>query len=309
MIESYPTARLRPTRSGELCDQLERGKIVYFPESPVPFPTEPDLEFLRNELPGVLRRKNISYHPEQHRVVGIGGSRDVRRRALEIFREHSGRVQAFLKESIAPLARDWTVATSSFRPLQERGRDLPVHASNERVHVDAGAYGATHGNRILRFFMNAHPQEDRVWISKGTFPDVYRRYGRSADLAPPGAHPRDLSEGMGNRVYSEVLKGLSFAGLPFARLVDTSPYDRLMRRFHNFMKDSPEFQGSPEGHRQFAFPPGSAWMVFTDMVTHACLSGQHAFIDTFIIPLANCGHPELAPFSILQREPEDGPRR
>jgi nucleotide-binding universal stress UspA family protein len=25
-------------------------------------------------------------------------------------------------------------------------------------------------------------------------------------------------------------------------------------------------------------------MVFTDMVTHACVSGQHAFIDTFIIP-------------------------
>lgn len=305
MIESFPATGSPSPRAGELCDLLEQGKIVFFPESPVAFPAERDLDFLRTDLPRFLRRKNISFHPEQDRVVGIGGDREIRRRAMDILREHSRRVQAFLGGAIAPLTRGWTVATSSFRPLQERGRALPVHASNERVHVDAGAYGATHGNRILRFFMNAHPAEDRVWISKGTFPDVYRRYGRSADVAPAGSKDRDLSEGLGNRVYSGVLQGLGHAGLRFARLADTSPYDRLMRRFHNFMKDSSEFQGSADGHRQFAFPPGSAWMVFTDMVTHACLSGQHAFIDTFIVPLENCAHPEFAPYSILQRQPEE----
>ena len=302
MIESFPAA---PPPPGPLSDLLEKGRIVYFPESPVAFPGTEDLEFLRRDLPRLLHRKNISYHPEQDRVVGLRAGREVRRRSLEILRSHSRRVQDFLGKAIAPLARNWTVATSSFRPLQERGRALPVHASNERVHVDAGAYGATHGNRILRFFMNANAEEPRVWISKGTFPDVYRRYGRSARIVPPGSRLRSLREGLGNRVYSEMLRGLSQAGLPFARLADTSPYDRLMRRFHNFMKDSPEFQGSPDGHEQFAFPPGSAWMVFTDMVSHACLSGQHAFIDTFIIPLANCGHPELAPFTILQRSPEE----
>jgi len=307
MIESFPATASPLPRAGQLCDLLEQGKIVFFPQSPVAFPPATDLDFLRHDLPRFLRRKNISFHPEQDRVVGIGGDRDLRRRAVDILRDHSRRVQAFLGEAIAPLARGWTVATSSFRPLEERGRALPVHASNERVHVDAGAYGATHGNRILRFFMNAHPGEPRVWISKGTFPDVYRRYGRSADVVPPGPGGRDLSEGFGNRVYSGVLHGLSQAGLRFARLADTSPYDRLMRRFHNFMKESSEFQGSPDGHRQFAFPPGSAWMVFTDMVTHACLSGQHAFIDTFIVPLENCGHPELAPYSILQRRPEECP--
>lgn len=305
MIESFPTAASPLPRAGQLCDLLEQGKIVFFPESPVSFPAEADLEFLRNDLPRFLRRKNISFHPEQDRVVGIAGDRNIRRRAEGILRDHSRRVQGFLSEAIAPLARGWTVATSSFRPLQERGRALSLHASNERVHVDAGAYGATHGNRILRFFMNAHPREPRTWISKGSFPDVYRRYGRSAEVAPAGPEGRDLSEGLGNRVYSGVLQGLCHAGLRFARLADTSPYDRLMRRFHNFMKDSSEFQGSPEGHRQFDFPPGSAWMVFTDMVTHACLSGQHAFIDTFIVPLENCGHPELAPYSILQHRPEE----
>jgi hypothetical protein len=74
----------------------------------------------------------------------------------------------------------------------------------------------------------------------------------------------------------------------------------MMRRFHNFMKDTPEFQSASEGHREFAFKPFSAWMVFTDMVSHACTSGQFAFIDTFVIPLGNCRLPELAPINILK---------
>lgn len=286
-----------------LCDALERGSIVHFPESPVPFPVTEDLELLRNEMPKHLRRKNVSYHPEVDRVVGIGGGPEIRDRISRILRSHNAQVCGFLERALAPLARGWTVATSSFRPLQEKGRALSAHASNEKVHVDAGAYGATHGNRILRFFMNAHPTEDRVWITKGTFPEVYRRYGRQAGLAPADGGPRDLREPWRLRAYSRVLDTAARLGLPMARLADTSPYDRLMRRFHNFMKDSPEFQATPEGHRQFNFAPGSAWMVFTDMLTHACVSGQHAFIDTFIVPRENCRHATLTPYAVLQGAP------
>jgi hypothetical protein len=300
MIQTYSPEATDPVA---VCDALERGEIVHFPRSPVPFPSPGDLDFLRIEMPRHLRRKNISYHPEVDRVVGVGGGAPVRDRVGSILREHSAEVRSFLERAIEPLARTWTVATSSFRPLQERGRALSAHASNERVHVDAGAYGATHGNRILRFFMNAHPSEDRVWISKGTFPEVYRRYGRASRVAPEDGSPRSLAEGWGNRAYTRLLETAARMGVPMAKLADTSPYDRLMRRFHNFMKDSSEFQESPEGHRRIAFAPGSAWMVFTDMVTHACVSGQHAFIDTFIIPLSNCRHPALTPYAVLQGVP------
>ncbi|MBI3856002.1 MAG: Kdo hydroxylase family protein [Planctomycetes bacterium] len=303
MIQSYSSQELASATPEAVPDALEKGAIVHFPESPLPFPSPPDLEFLRNELPRHLRRKNISFHPEVGRVVGIAGGRAVREKAARILMDHNAQVRAFLTRTIEPLARGWTVATSSFRPLQEKGRALSAHASNERVHVDAGAYGATHGNRILRFFMNAHPSEDRVWITKGTFPEVYRRYGSAAGVTPPAGGGRDLSEGWSNRTWSRLLDAAARAGFPMAKLADTSPYDRLMRRFHNFMKDSPEFQESPDGHRRFAFPPGSAWMVFTDMVTHACVSGQHAFIDTFIVPRANCRRSALTPYSLLQGVP------
>ena len=51
------------------------------------------------------------------------------------------------------------------------------------MHIDAGAYGATNGARILRFFVNVHPERDRVWGTKGSFEDLMRRYRPLWDAA------------------------------------------------------------------------------------------------------------------------------
>ena len=83
-------------------------------------------------------------------------------------------------------------------------------------------------------------------------------------------------------------------------MLDSSPDDREMRQFHNYMKDTPAFQQQQEGHQEFRFPPFSAWMVFTDMVSHASLSGQFAFVHTSLVRLENCRLPELAPINILR---------
>jgi hypothetical protein len=42
-------------------------------------------------------------------------------------------------------------------------------------------------------------------------------------------------------------------------------------------------------------------MVFTDTFSHACISGQHAFVDTFIIRLEACRVHETAPYHVLRR--------
>jgi hypothetical protein len=245
-------------------------------------------------MPKLLSSKNISYHPEADRIFGIQGRKEDVDRARELLKGHTGRVQAFLKKAMPNLTRGWQVGTSSFRPLQERGRNLSAHASNERVHVDAGAYGATHGDRVLRFFVNVNPEEDRVWITKGAFPELYRRYADEA-----GIRGGSLDEGLLDRLRTGASRALG-AVIPPARLLDSSPYDRRMRRFHNFMKDTPSFQSTPDGHREFRFKPFTAWMVFTDMVSHACIEGQHAFIDTFVIKLASCRLPGMAPINILK---------
>ena len=85
-----------------------------------------------------------------------------------------------------------------------------------------------------------------------------------------------------------------------APMLDSSPYDRVMRKFHNYMKDTPEFQQITAGHQTFRFQPFSAWMVLTDMVSHASVSGQHALVYTGLLKLEDCRLPELAPFNILR---------
>ena len=263
-------------------------------------PPDRDLERLRTELPRQLKAKNVSYHPESGRLRGVAARGGLRDAVLDTLTAHGAGVRAFLRECMPALTEGWTVGTTSFRPIQERGRGLSAHASNELIHFDAGAYGATDGDRILRFFVNVNPEEDRVWCTKGTFPDVFARYGAEAGVAGG----RSLERGPVDRLRGGLLRGIARAGLGEAVLADSSPYDRLMRRFHNYMKDTPSFQERDETWREIRFPPFSAWMVLTDMVSHASLSGQHALVDTFVLRLAACRRPGLAPINILRGSTE-----
>ena len=72
-----------------------------------------------------------------------------------------------------------------------------------------------------------------------------------------------------------------------------------MLRFHHFLKENAEFQRDcPKQH--WSFPPGSSWMVYTDMVSHAVLSGQYALEQTFLVSKDAMVTPERAPISVLR---------
>ena len=85
--------------------------------------------------------------------------------------------------------------------------------------------------------------------------------------------------------------------------MNSSPYNRVMRKFNNYMKDTPSFQQDEQGYEEYRFPPFSAWMVFTDMDSHASLSEQYAFVLTGIVRLENCHLTELAPINVLRQAP------
>src|SRR5215831_14590013 len=204
-----------------LAGELEQGRIVFFPQSPVRLPSDADLAFLREKVGARLLAKNVSYYPAARRLTGIKADPPVSARTLEILESYSTRVVAFLRRLMPRFMASARPGTTSFRPMQEQGRNLSPHASNELVHVDAGAYGATHGDRILRLFVNISPQEPRVWATRGTFSELYARYGERAGVAPP-AQVR-LQEGPLDRVRSGTLGWLSRRGVPMARVLDSSP--------------------------------------------------------------------------------------
>jgi len=296
MVRDYSQAELAGAGPHEIGDALERGEIVRFAQCPFDLPAAADIALLRDELPKQLDTKNVSYHPESDSVHGIKERPELREVAQRVLKAHSAAVEAFLRRVIPHLTPNWTVGTSSFRPIQEKGRNLKPHASNELVHIDAGAYGATNGDRILRVFVNVHPSEDRIWATKGTFSDVYAKHAAAAGIA--GAHR--LDKGVLGQLRTGVLRGLVAVGVKEAMVADSSPYDRLMRRFHNYMKDTPAFQAHDADYQELKFPPGSAWMVFTDTASHASVSGQHALVNTFIVRLAQCRLPAMAPLHILK---------
>jgi len=301
MLISYSRSQLNAAAPTDLSDALERGHIVHFPETPFPLPSPDDVHLLLIDVPKRIRLKNVSYHPEVDAVLGLKGDPDLKASITRILKGYSEQVQALLRRHTPALVPDWQVATCSFRPIQEQGRKLKPHASNELIHIDAGAYGATHGKRILRFFTNMHPTESRIWTSKGSFADLFPRFRAAAGMSPERLRG-GLEAGAAERLYSAGVDRIAQWGFPLARFLDTSPYDRAMRRFHNYMKDDPGFRDSQEGIETFEFKPGCSWMVFTDGVSHGVTSGQFAFVQTFLIPYANCRLQELVPLNVIKGE-------
>src|SRR5437660_752699 len=178
--------------------------------------------------------------------------------------------------------------------------------------VSAGESGeawsdALERGRIVRFAscpIELPPSEDLDFLRGGLAPflkdknvSYYPEADRLTGLHAP-AEGRDLTAGVAERLLGAVL-GAGRRAFPMLRVIDTSPYDRAMRRFHNWMKDTPSFRDSAEGFREISFAPFSAWMVLTDGVSHACIRGQHALVDTFLVPLANCRLTSEAPFRVL----------
>ncbi|MBN1238779.1 MAG: Kdo hydroxylase family protein [Gammaproteobacteria bacterium] len=302
MTIEYALKSFNDAAPEEIEEALERSEVVFFDRCPIELPPEEDLELLRDGLPGVMKAKNVSYHPESDSVPRFDAPPEIRERVERILRTHGQRVESFLRSVLPDYVRGWTVGTTSFRPIEEQGRKLKPRSSNELVHIDAGAYGATNGARILRFFVNVHPERDRVWGTKGGFRDLMGRHQELWDAARAGRKRVPVRKSLLDSAYSGLIGGLGRV-YPLAKVVDSSPYDRAMRRIHNHMKEAPSFRDSREGYREIRFPPMSAWMVFTDGISHSVLRGQHAFVTTLLVPLENCRLPELAPYHILEASP------
>ena len=299
-MDQYSLRSFDAASPQEIEDAMERAEVVFWKRCPVELPNEDDLEFMRTGLPRELQVKNISYHPESNSIPRFEADPVVRDRIERILRTHGQRVEAFLRRATPDFVPNWTLGTTSFRSIEEQGRKLKPRSSNELVHIDAGAYGATNGARILRFFVNIHPTRDRVWGTKGGFGALLERHHELIDAAKGGRDRVVLQKGPFDRLYSGMVTALSKV-YPLFQVIDSSPYDRSMRRIHNYMKENPSFRDSPDGYQEIHFPPLSSWMVFTDGISHSVLSGQHALVTTVLIPLANARNPALAPFNVLAR--------
>ena len=284
-----------PTQLGRwCCEQLELGNILYFPAIPFEFPDDWRAFLLQLRKSESRHHKNIAYRPAEDRLTGFGGEdKAAQERVHSVLRGYSQRVVEFLSNLLPDYCQRWRLDYASFRPFEEQGRDLRVRARNDLLHTDAFPTRPTHGDRILRFFTNLNPEKPRVWLTGQTFEVLAEQYAAQAGMPAPE------SQRVG-ALHSFARLGRQVAKVLHLPVTTRSPYDDFMLRFHHFLKENAQFQQSCPKTRH-EFPPGSSWMVFTDMVTHAVLSGQFALEQTFIVPRDAMVTPENAPLRVLER--------
>ncbi|HEX5481216.1 MAG TPA: Kdo hydroxylase family protein [Terriglobia bacterium] len=295
--EDYSEAGWRaPERADErarwYCERLEEGEIIFFPGVPFALDEE-DRAFLlnvRQTSSGV--HKNISYKPGRDRVQGSKRGSAGGDKLLKVMRAYSRAVVNFLEQFLSPYANHWRLDFASYRPLEEQGRALPTKRRNDLLHVDSFPTRPSNGNRILRVFTNLNPQQPRVWLTAEPFDTLVRKYADPARLRRMAAKSRSPLRPLGRKL----LRAARSLGLP---VIDRPLYDEYMLAFHDELKFNGDFQENC-AKSKWEFPPGSTWLVFTDTVPHAVLSGQFALEQTFIVSREALLLPQKAPFRILE---------
>lgn len=288
----WTTLAPKEERARWYCERLEEGEILFFTRTPFLLPPE-DRAFLVNvQQASAAYHKNISYRLKEDRVKGFARGATDAERLRVILRLYSQRVIEFAAEFLSPYARRWRLDFASFRPVEEQGRQLSRKARNDLLHVDAFPTRPTNGDRLLRVFTNLNPSEPRVWVTSDTFDILAKQFAMSAGLSAIAAHARS-PWCRPRRTFIRLGKAV---GLP---LVDRSAYDRFMLGFHHYLKTNQAFQEHCPKYR-WEFPPDSTWIVFTDMVPHAALSGRFALEQTFVVPRDALLLPKKAPVHILE---------
>jgi len=285
---------LRLANAGDAPDYrevLERGDILFFPGGGFEIPASVKASLMGAAQDARSFHKNIAYKPNIDQVSGLVDKAEAEK-VRAAMREYSRVALSFLGRILPDYARAWKVDYASFRSIEERGRELPLTKRNDLLHVDSFPTRPVFGDLILRCFTNVNPEQSREWITSDPFSELAPREAAKAGLP----NYANQAGSPAHRFKRKIVRGLAAVGAP---VVDRSPYDAFMLHFHDWLKGNRDYQASCRKY-EFALPPGSTWLVFTDVVPHAVLGGRLAMEQTVIVSRNSLRSPELAPASILE---------
>jgi len=267
-----------PEIVAKAADAMETGKMLYAPQLPFEL-SAAERQFLSPDcLDG--KSKSVSFRPESGVLKGTrcqGSARDELRGMLQ---RYYTRASELLKALCPGYSDHLTAGFTSFRPAEITGRATSWRHDDTRLHVDAFPSRPMQGLRILRVFTNVNPQMPRIWR-------VGEEFQKAAANFLPGIRPP--LPGSSWLLHSlQIVKG------------KRTEYDHFMLGIHDRMKADQGYQ-SQIPQTQLAIPPGATWACFTDSVSHAAMSGQFAFEQTFYLPVGAMKDPERSPLRVLER--------
>src|SRR5471030_2858434 len=267
-----------PMQQKSALDALENGSVLLLPQ--LPFRLSPQEKALLTSVEGSA--KNISWDPAR----GVRGNDGATRRdpaALQtMLSRYAASTQSLLQALLPAYRGALRPGKTSFRPVEISGRKTSWRKDDTRLHVDSFPSSPNQGKRILRVFTNVNPDGvSRVWKLGAPFEDVARRF-----------LPKVAKPAFGSAALLQLLK------ITKSR---RSAYDHYMLHLHDGMKADLAYQAAADP-TLYQFAPGQTWIVYTDQVSHAALSGQHALEQTFMLPVEAMGQQLRSPLAVLERQ-------
>jgi hypothetical protein len=259
-------------------DALETGKLLYAPQLPFEL-SEAERRFLSPDcLDG--KSKNVSFRPNSGALKGTRYQGSERDELLGMLQRYYRQASDLLKVLCPEYGNHLRAGFASFRPAEIAGRTTSWRHDDTRLHVDAFPSRPMQGLRILRVFTNVNLKMPRIWRVGEKFEQA------AANLLPGIKPPRPGTAAL--LYWLRIVKGRRTA------------YDHYMLGIHDRMKADEGYQ-SQVPQTQLTIPPGTTWICYTDSVSHAAMSGQFAFEQTFYLPVSAMKDPERSPLRVLER--------
>lgn len=285
ILKNFPITSWQETLSSsdrkDMIHALEDGQVLFFPE----------LSFtLTNEEEDVLLpefvspySKNISFNMLTDKLSGVNKYIPHRQRKYlrAMLKRFSEQAHQFADNLFPHYKSNLIVGRTSFRPIEVKDRPSSYRKDDARLHVDAFPASPNHGMRIIRIFCNINQDgKARVWRLGEPFERVATKFLPTFKKPFPGT-------------------ALLLRLLKITKRYRTL-YDHYMLQLHDNMKADLKYQREAE-QLEVHFPPHSTWVVQTDKVSHAAMSGQHMLEQTFYLPVAAMQDQSKSPLRILEK--------
>src|SRR6266850_853253 len=260
-------------------DALEAGRILYMPRLGFALMPHEHRFFSPEWSDG--DSKNINLRGGERRLRGARGGADDLALMQAMMERFSGHCRTLIGALLPHYAPHLTLASTSFRPCEVAGRKSSYRKDDARLHTDAFPSNPTCGARVLRVFTNINPDgKPRAWRVGEPFVDMAARFLPRARRAWPGE--------------ARLLRALRVTKR------SRSGYDHLMLQLHDRVKADVDYQRrAPQ--EQIDFPVATTWIMFSDQVLHAAMSGQFVMEETLMLPVSGMRAPESSPLRVLER--------
>ena len=263
---------------GGLEQALESGKVLFFPLLRFDFSAD-EARFLSEHWSNG-KAKNISYRGQDAPLQGATGSAEDIAQLKALVARYSTNAESLVRGLFPHYRGHLRRGFTSYRTARVEDRETSWRKDDTRLHVDSFPSNPTGGLRLLRVFSNVNPAGlPRVWRVGEPFADHAAHFFPRSSRPLPGA--------------AWLLERL---GITKSR---RTAYDHYMGQLHDLGKaDFAYQQSSPQ--LTFEFPAGSSWVVFSDQVLHAVMSGQYMLEQTFYLEPEHLFEPASGPLKILE---------